>query len=300
MLQFKYSRRRAVFLSRRPVPAPLGRALAFSKCVTAFCIGVFKCVLVCAGPTTSSHMRLPLVALLAAPLRAVIAASRLSRRELLRLSSLAPHETSVIEIDQTKEPKKRIFNTYVLEESESDLDSFSDESNESNGDGLTQIQSQKSQKPQLHAAYGPGFIYLSSKKPKDSTSASTVASSQQPPLPRHPPSYRRSKRPFTRLFDVPSGIQTSKTLLCYTRGLKVKPATILDFRNICALLATLKVAYHKYFLKEERELRVLLQGVPKELPIEEVKENLLAQNLPVQSMRRITDPARKPLDLILV
>ncbi|GBP25798.1 hypothetical protein EVAR_94817_1 [Eumeta japonica] len=45
---------------------------------------------------------------------------------------------------------------------------------------------------------------------------------------------------------------------------------------------------------------VPLMGVPKELPIEEFKEDLLAQNLPVQSVCRITNRAREPLDLVLV
>ncbi|GBP24158.1 hypothetical protein EVAR_10382_1 [Eumeta japonica] len=39
------------------------------------------------------------------------------------------------------------------------------------------------------------------------------------------------------------------------RGLKVQPVAIPDFRNLSVLLATLKVAYHTYSLKEEREFR---------------------------------------------
>ncbi|GBP67376.1 hypothetical protein EVAR_43659_1 [Eumeta japonica] len=62
----------------------------------------------------------------------------------------------------------------------------------------------------------------------------------------------------------------------------------------------LKVVYHTYSLKKERQFRVTLRGVPTELPIEEVKEDHLAQNLPVQSMRQITYRAREPLDLVLV
>ncbi|GBP82703.1 hypothetical protein EVAR_64591_1 [Eumeta japonica] len=61
--------------------------------------------------------------------------------------------------------------------------------------------------------------------------------------------------------------------------LKIQLATIPDFRNLSALLATLKVARHTYSLKEEREFRV---------------------NLPVQSVRWITNHAREPLDLVLV
>ncbi|GBP55025.1 hypothetical protein EVAR_46321_1 [Eumeta japonica] len=51
---------------------------------------------------------------------------------------------------------------------------------------------------------------------------------------------------------------------------------------------------------DDREFRVVLREVPKEIPIEEVKEDLLTQDLPVQSVRRITNRAREPLDLVLV
>ncbi|GBP75081.1 hypothetical protein EVAR_48762_1 [Eumeta japonica] len=60
-----------------------------------------------------------------------------------------------------------------------------------------------------------------------------------------------------------------------------------------ALLATLKVAYHTYTLKEEREFHVVLRG-HRGLPIEEVKEDLLAEDLPVQSVCLITNRAREP------
>ncbi|GBP88708.1 hypothetical protein EVAR_60644_1 [Eumeta japonica] len=60
------------------------------------------------------------------------------------------------------------------------------------------------------------------------------------------------------------------------RSLKVQPAAISDFRNSIILLATLKIAYHTYSsAKKEREFRVVLRGVPKELPIEESKEALI-------------------------
>ncbi|GBP63496.1 hypothetical protein EVAR_49549_1 [Eumeta japonica] len=84
------------------------------------------------------------------------------------------------------------------------------------------------------------------------------------------------------------------------RGLKIQPVVIPDFRNLSVLFAKLNVAYHSYFLKEEREFCVVLPGESKELPIEEVKEDLLVQNLLVQSVRRITNRAREWLDFVLV
>ncbi|GBP02295.1 hypothetical protein EVAR_85396_1 [Eumeta japonica] len=62
----------------------------------------------------------------------------------------------------------------------------------------------------------------------------------------------------------------------------------------------MKAAYHTYSLKEEREFRVVLKGVPKEFPLDEVKDDLLAQKLPVRAVRRVTNRNREPLDLVLV
>ncbi|GBP52255.1 hypothetical protein EVAR_83116_1 [Eumeta japonica] len=84
------------------------------------------------------------------------------------------------------------------------------------------------------------------------------------------------------------------------RGLKIQSVAIADFWNLSALLTMLKVADHKYSLKEEREFHVVLRKVPKELSIEEVKEDLIIQNLPMESVRQITNRAPEPLDLVLV
>ncbi|GBP19273.1 Nucleic-acid-binding protein from transposon X-element [Eumeta japonica] len=43
-----------------------------------------------------------------------------------------------------------------------------------------------------------------------------------------------------------------------------------------------------------------MRGVPKDIPIDEVKEDLLSQHLLVQSIRRIQNHFREPLDLVLV
>ncbi|GBP71138.1 hypothetical protein EVAR_37233_1 [Eumeta japonica] len=55
-----------------------------------------------------------------------------------------------------------------------------------------------------------------------------------------------------------------------SKSLKIKSAATPDFRNLSALLEMLKVAYYTYFLKEEREFRVVLREIPKELSIEEL------------------------------
>ncbi|GBP07991.1 hypothetical protein EVAR_91034_1 [Eumeta japonica] len=71
-------------------------------------------------------------------------------------------------------------------------------------------------------------------------------------------------------------------------------------RNLSSLLATLKVAYHTYSLKEEREFRVVLRGVPKEIPTEEVKEDLLTQDLLYNRCDGSLTAPESSLDLVLV
>ncbi|GBP66983.1 hypothetical protein EVAR_49958_1 [Eumeta japonica] len=96
--------------------------------------------------------------------------------------------------------------------------------------------------------------------------------SQRPTPPRRPSSHLRLKRPNIRLSGVPLERQTPRTLL---RLKTLKPPSL-------------------------RIRRRLVRGVPKELPIEEFKEDLIIQNLLVQSERQITNCAREPLDLVLV
>ncbi|GBP84819.1 hypothetical protein EVAR_32718_1 [Eumeta japonica] len=95
--------------------------------------------------------------------------------------------------------------------SETELDSFSDESNESNDEGFTQVQSRKARKPKFYATYGPGFIRLSGKKPKASSS-SIAPPSQWPSPPLRPSSYLCSKRLTTRLSGVLSGSQIPRII----------------------------------------------------------------------------------------
>ncbi|GBP60377.1 hypothetical protein EVAR_91413_1 [Eumeta japonica] len=193
---------------------------------------------------------------------------------------------------------------------------------ESREERFTQVTKRKLHQPRLYTTYGPGFIQLSGKKPKASTSASPVTS--LPVSSRRARDVRRQRdllfkslahrrevsltsRRCARVPKVPKTLLRFNTvrhyhLKCpqYIKGPKLQPTAIPDFRNLSALLATLKVAYHTYSLKEEREVRVVLRGVPKKLSIEKVEEVLIIQDLPVQSVLRITNRTRELLDLVLV
>ncbi|GBP78310.1 Nucleic-acid-binding protein from transposon X-element [Eumeta japonica] len=95
-------------------------------------------------------------------------------------------------------------------------------------------------------------------------------------------------------------LRARKTSRTKPEGLKLQAKTVADFRNLQNLLVTQSYVFHTYSLKEEREIRVVLRGVLRDIPVDAVKEDLHAQNLSVRSVRRILNRFREPLDLILV
>ncbi|GBP26298.1 hypothetical protein EVAR_95467_1 [Eumeta japonica] len=81
-------------------------------------------------------------------------------------------------------------------------------------------------------------------------------------------------------------------------GTNSLPYMILEICKI--FLVTQGYAFHTYSLIEEREIRVVLRGVSRETPIDEIKEDLRSQNLPMQSVHRILNRFCEPFDLVLV
>ncbi|GBP84189.1 Nucleic-acid-binding protein from transposon X-element [Eumeta japonica] len=125
--------------------------------------------------------------------------------------------------------------------------------------------------------------------------------SSAPRGPKPPPMFVQNKDRWTELRKrcAEKKIQISQARNS-ALGLKLQAKTVADFKNLQNLLVSYNFKFHTYSLKEEREIRVVLRGVPKEIPVDEVKEDLQAQNLPVQSVRRILNRSREPLDLVLV
>ncbi|GBP55034.1 Chimeric ERCC6-PGBD3 protein [Eumeta japonica] len=190
-------------------------------------------------------------------------------------------------------------------------------SDDSDHSDFTTVRRRKASRPKTATSYltqaGDGSTYYritpSSKKPKkaNTTTKPTVSGKSTQSINDAPESWRNPLQPTkatdsrvptapTVTFDEADDIVPPPPLKqCDSKGIvilhgrnsikgqKIQPASVTDYRNLSALLATFKVAYHTYSLKDEREFRVVLRGVPKEIPIEEVKEDLLTQDLPVQS-----------------
>ncbi|GBP23381.1 hypothetical protein EVAR_22239_1 [Eumeta japonica] len=134
-------------------------------------------------------------------------------------------------------------------------------------------------------------MYIKSKKPKkpetiveDDVDSPTPATRKE----QKPPLFSFGKR---KISEIRRQCELKNIVISHTRNkknkeLKVQPDTISDFRNLTNLLATIKAAYHTYSLKEEREFRVVLKSVPKAFSLDEVKNDPLAQKLPVRAIRR--------------
>ncbi|GBP35261.1 hypothetical protein EVAR_19482_1 [Eumeta japonica] len=127
-----------------------------------------------------------------------------------------------MEVDQTKISKNKASVTPMSKDSESETD-FVSYSLESNDEGFTRIQNQKARKSWLHATYGRGFVWRLDKKPKASTSTSTVA-----PY-RRPPSHRQIKPLLPRVPSIWTGRQTPRTLL---RHKKLRPPRLQNHRSL--------------------------------------------------------------------
>ncbi|GBP82512.1 hypothetical protein EVAR_64034_1 [Eumeta japonica] len=73
------------------------------------------------------------------------------------------------------------------------------------------------------------------------------------------------------------------------KGLKLQAKNVTECRNLQNLLVT--QGFHTYSLKEEYEIRIVLKGVPKKIPVKKVKV-LRSLNFPVQAVRRILNRAQ--------
>ncbi|GBP36379.1 hypothetical protein EVAR_87958_1 [Eumeta japonica] len=227
-----------------------------------------------------------------------------------------------------KEPNKRPAAARPSEGSTSDSDTSgsddSDHSDLTDSTEFTTVRRRKASRPKTAKSYltqaGDGSSYYritpSSKKPKKANSKSKpstpVKSTQS--IYDAPESWRKTIQPTKAtaptvtlheadeiVLPAPAKPQRPPPLFIHDKGRWTEIKKQCDTKGIVILngrnsIKGLKIQPES----DEREFRFVLRRVPKEIPIEEVKEDLLTQDLPVQSVRRITNRAREPLDLVLV
>ncbi|KAJ8975573.1 hypothetical protein NQ317_018105 [Molorchus minor] len=110
---------------------------------------------------------------------------------------------------------------------------------------------------------------------------STTGPTSQPPQPtpapppkeRIPPVILRSKDHWTWLSRTlrEKKVQYTSAKLV-TDGIRIFPASTTDYRQITKILAEAKVGFHTYSLPEEKQLRIVIRGLPEDLPETEIKE----------------------------
>lgn len=89
------------------------------------------------------------------------------------------------------------------------------------------------------------------------------------------------------------------------QGIKVTVASAGDYRELNRLLRSRNIPFHTYALKEERQVRVVVRGVPSEIGSQDIKSDLLAQGLPVVEVHRMhtrgsAERPSKPYDMVLI
>ncbi|GBP67611.1 Nucleic-acid-binding protein from transposon X-element [Eumeta japonica] len=137
-------------------------------------------------------------------------------------------------------------------------------------------------------------------RPRKTTEVTRLTSPPPPPHrgPKPPPMFVQDKDRWTELRRrcAEKGIQSSQARNS-VQGLKLQAKTVADFKNLQNLLVCYKFKFHTYF--KESGNRVVLRGVPKEIPVDEVKKTCCPK--PSGSVGTPnTEPIPQALDLVLV
>ncbi|CAH2000669.1 unnamed protein product [Acanthoscelides obtectus] len=96
------------------------------------------------------------------------------------------------------------------------------------------------------------------------------------------------------------GIQFSKARTAGT-SVKVFTNTPADYRQLVALLESIKRPFFTYQLKEDRMDQRVIRGLPREMSVNDIKEDLVTQGIADAEVQQMTSrTTKKPLPLFLV
>lgn len=86
------------------------------------------------------------------------------------------------------------------------------------------------------------------------------------------------------------------------QGIKITVQTPKDHRALTALLRSKKLAFFTFALEEERDLRVVIRGLPKEIEIKQIETDLKNKGFHVRGVHRLykKQTTKVHLDLVLV
>ncbi|CAH2006192.1 unnamed protein product [Acanthoscelides obtectus] len=96
------------------------------------------------------------------------------------------------------------------------------------------------------------------------------------------------------------GIQFSKARTA-GNSVKVFTNTPADYRQLVALLESIKRPFFTYQLKEDRMDQRVIRGLPREMSVNDIKEDLVSQGIADAEVQQMTSrTTKKPLPLFLV
>ncbi|CAH2207501.1 jg25843 [Pararge aegeria aegeria] len=122
---------------------------------------------------------------------------------------------------------------------------------------------------------------------------------EEPAREKVPPLFIREKLAWINLLPKLAEREISFSSARST-AIKVQCPSSDDHRKLTTLLREQAVGYHTYALQEERLLRVIIRGIPKEINTEHIKEDLLSQKIPVLEVHRLYNARnRAPYDMVL-
>lgn len=86
----------------------------------------------------------------------------------------------------------------------------------------------------------------------------------------------------------------------YVDGIRIHPQTSNDYRKIIRFFDSQKLEYHTYQLPSEKLLHVIIKGIPEQIDVEDVKNDLMDQGFnPVTISRLRSFKTKQPLPIII-
>lgn len=150
-------------------------------------------------------------------------------------------------------------------------------------------------------------------RPASASSTKTLAPDSRPSSPRAVAPASRKLKPPPPIFIQDKAKWTDVSKMCAERriqytnakatlqGIKVSVPSSADYRELVRNLRERHVAFHTYSLPEEKPTRVVIRRIPKEIPSQEILNDLTAQNIPVSAVHRLHKPrGGDEYDMVLV
>lgn len=111
----------------------------------------------------------------------------------------------------------------------------------------------------------------------------------------------RNKEKWTKVSKELNDRKISITRATNTNyGIKIQPTTIDDYRTLYKYLKENNYEFHTHQLSEERNLRIVIKGVPLEIKDDEIKEDLKEKGYPTIKITRMMGKNNKPIQMILI